>query len=319
MGNFRVDDFVAGWIGGASSVVVGHPMDTVKTRLQAASGYRNMFHCITSIYRKESALSFFKGMSFPLASIAAYNSLVFGVFSTSRRVLESLRPPVGPGVPGSHQHAAAAAADAAAAPSRTPVSELLLASALTGAVSVTVGAPVDLVKIRLQMQTQNLGIGLQPCSLYRGPIHCVWLTVSRGGLRGLYRGAGAMLLRDVPGYCTYFVPYVLLCQSFTPSGQPEPSMGAVWMAGGLAGSLSWGLATPFDVVKSRLQADGVVETKYSGAWHCALHSYRAEGPGVFFRGLTVNLVRGFPMSAAAFLAYELSLRAIRGMGQGAGL
>uniref|UniRef100_S4RJ68 Solute carrier family 25 member 48 n=1 Tax=Petromyzon marinus TaxID=7757 RepID=S4RJ68_PETMA len=285
---------------------------------------------------RDQALAFFKGMSFPLASIAAYNSLVFGVFSTSRRVLESLRPPVGSGVPGSHQHAADAA------PTRTPVSELMLASALTGAVSVTVGAPVDLVKIRLQMQTQNLGIapmmsslrsmplppappapralhvaplGLQPCSLYRGPIHCVWLTVSRGGLRGLYRGAGAMLLRDVPGYCTYFVPYVLLCQLFTPSGQPEPSMGAIWVAGGLAGSLSWGLATPFDVVKSRLQADGVVETKYTGAWHCAQHSYRAEGLGVFFRGLTVNLVRGFPMSAAAFLAYEFSLRAIRGMGQ----
>lgn len=33
---------------------------------------------------------------------------------------------------------------------------------------------------------------------------------------------------------------------------------------------------------------------------------------VFFRGITVNAVRGFPMSAAMFLGYELSLRALRG-------
>ncbi|EAW62206.1 similar to CG4995 gene product, isoform CRA_b, partial [Homo sapiens] len=33
---------------------------------------------------------------------------------------------------------------------------------------------------------------------------------------------------------------------------------------------------------------------------------------VFFRGITVNAVRGFPMSAAMFLGYELSLQAIRG-------
>jgi hypothetical protein len=43
------------------------------------------------------------------------------------------------------------------------------------------------------------------------------------------------------------------------------------------------------------------------------------GPGitslcakVFFRGITVNAVRGFPMSAAMFLGYELSLQALRG-------
>jgi hypothetical protein len=33
---------------------------------------------------------------------------------------------------------------------------------------------------------------------------------------------------------------------------------------------------------------------------------------VFFRGITVNAVRGFPMSAAMFLGYELSLKALRG-------
>uniref|UniRef100_A0A2K6UU69 Solute carrier family 25 member 48 n=1 Tax=Saimiri boliviensis boliviensis TaxID=39432 RepID=A0A2K6UU69_SAIBB len=46
MGSFQLEDFAAGWIGGAASVIVGHPLDTVKTRLQAGVGYGNTLSCI---------------------------------------------------------------------------------------------------------------------------------------------------------------------------------------------------------------------------------------------------------------------------------
>lgn len=41
------------------------------------------------------------------------------------------------------------------------------------------------------------------------------------------------------------------------------------------------------------------------------HEITLPLPKVFFRGITVNMVRGFPMSAAMFLGYELSLKAFR--------
>ncbi|XP_010790664.1 solute carrier family 25 member 48-like, partial [Notothenia coriiceps] len=79
-------------------------------------------------------VGFFKGMSFPLASITVYNSAVFGFFSNIQRLISKYR--YGDG--------------------RQPcgMMDLTLASMLTGLVSVGLGAPVDLVKIRLQMQTQ---------------------------------------------------------------------------------------------------------------------------------------------------------------------
>ncbi|KAI4798197.1 hypothetical protein KUCAC02_022220 [Chaenocephalus aceratus] len=271
--SFRMDDFIAGMIGGASSVVVGHPLDTVKTRLQAGTGYKNMLHCILTIYRKETVMGFFKGMSFPLASITIYNSAVFGFFR----------------------------------------------------------APVDLVKIRLQMQTQmvlaenlNLAgslssgsdmplrsIAMPSQSLYRGPIHCISSTLQTEGLQGLYRGAGAMILRDVPGYTLYFIPYTLFCNLLKPDASSTLHPGAIWLAGGLAGSISWVTATPADVVKSRLQADAALQRKYKGIVHCIVHSYRTEGAQVFFRGASVNAIRGFPMSSTMFLTYELSLQFFR--------
>uniref|UniRef100_A0A2K6UUA8 Solute carrier family 25 member 48 n=1 Tax=Saimiri boliviensis boliviensis TaxID=39432 RepID=A0A2K6UUA8_SAIBB len=136
MGSFQLEDFAAGWIGGAASVIVGHPLDTVKTRLQAGVGYGNTLSCIRTVYRRESVFGFFKGMSFPLASIAVYNSVVFGVFSNTQRFLSQHR-----------------CQEPEASPPRT-LSDLLLASMVAGVVSVGLGGPVDLIKIRLQMQTQ---------------------------------------------------------------------------------------------------------------------------------------------------------------------
>ncbi|KAK9962962.1 hypothetical protein ABG768_006197 [Culter alburnus] len=304
---FHLDDFVAGWIGGASSVIVGHPLDTVKTRLQAGKGYKNTLHCVVTIYKKENVTGFFKGLSFPLASITLYNSLVFGFFSNTQRLISRYR--YGDG--------------------RHPCSmlDLTVASMLTGLVSVGVGAPVDLVKIRLQLQTQpvlaenfNLAgngsvplrsMGIQSQFMYRGPLHCISTILQNEGIQGLYRGAGAMILRDVPGYTLYFIPYILFCNWLNPDGSGTPHPCCVWLAGGLAGSISWVTATPADVVKSRLQADAMQQRKYKGIVHCIMQSYKTEGIHVFFRGATVNAIRGFPMSATMFLGYELSLQFFR--------
>uniref|UniRef100_A0A8C2EFT0 Solute carrier family 25 member 48 n=1 Tax=Cyprinus carpio TaxID=7962 RepID=A0A8C2EFT0_CYPCA len=304
---FHLDDFLAGWIGGASSVIVGHPLDTVKTRLQAGKGYRNTLHCVVTIYKKENVTGFFKGLSFPLASITLYNSMVFGFFSNTQRLISRYR--YGDG--------------------RHPCSmlDLTVASMLTGLVSVGVGAPVDLVKIRLQMQTQpvlaenfNLAgngsvplrsMGIQSQSLYRGPLHCISTVLQNEGIQGLYRGAGAMILRDVPGYTLYFIPYTLFCNWLNPDGNAAPHPCCIWLAGGLAGSISWVTATPTDVVKSRLQADAMQHRKYKGILHCIVQSYKTEGIHVFFRGATVNAIRGFPMCATMFLGYELSLQFFR--------
>ncbi|TRY81724.1 hypothetical protein DNTS_031312 [Danionella cerebrum] len=225
---FHVDDFIAGWIGGASSVVVGHPLDTVKTRLQAGKGYRNTLHCVLTIYKKEN--------NFNLAGSGNGNGNV---------------------------------------PMRS--------------------------------------MGIQSQSLYRGPLHCISTVLQIEGLQGLYRGMGAMILRDVPGYTLYFIPYTLFCNWLNPDGNSSPNPCCIWLAGGLAGSISWVTATPADVVKSRLQADAMQQRKYKGILHCIVESYRTEGLHVFFRGATVNAVRGFPMCATMFLGYELSLQFFRSL------
>ncbi|NXU38256.1 S2548 protein, partial [Drymodes brunneopygia] len=271
----------------------------LQTRLQAGQGYGNTLKCVLTVYRNESLAGFFKGMSFPLVSIGVYSSVVFGVFSSTQRFLNQLRH-----------------GDPATTPSLT---DMTLASIVAGVLSVGIGTPVELVKTRLQMQTQpytkanaKLKSPVPGSPVYRGPIHCLRTILQKEGIAGAYRGNVAMLLRDVPGYCAYFIPYAMFYDWITPDGNISPDPFSIWAAGGVAGAVSWAVCTPMDVVKSRLQADGVYSNQYKGIIDCMLQSYQNEGLKVFCRGLTVNTLRGFPSSAAMFLGYELSLKAMKG-------
>jgi len=80
------------------------------------------------------------------------------------------------------------------------------------------------------------------------------------------------------------------------------------IAGGIAGVASWFSILPFDVVKSRLQADDIVRPKYKGIWHCALDSYQKEGLGVFCRGWQVVFIRAVPVNVVLLLSYDETLR-----------
>lgn len=70
------------------------------------------------------------------------------------------------------------------------------------------------------------------------------------GVKGVYSGTAATLLRDVPFSFIFFPLYANLKALFArPDG--TNSLGSVLLAGGMAGSFASGFVTPTDVVKTR--------------------------------------------------------------------
>ncbi|KFV78883.1 Solute carrier family 25 member 48, partial [Struthio camelus australis] len=281
---------------GAASVVVGHPLDTVKTRLQAGQGYGNTLNCVLTVYRNESVNVFWCFGKVPLFCVIftsrEKHALIFICSACAKGWLPETRA------------AQVRVAGRIDKPGFTSLGAARLSSA--GSVPGTFAGMLQLAATNIKLKPPVPGF-----PVYRGPIHCFRTVLQKDGIAGIYRGAGATLLRDVPGYCLYFIPYAFFCGWITPDGCLSPNPSSVWLAGGVAGAISWGTATPMDVVKSRLQADGVHSNKYKGTFDCILQSYQSEGLKVFFRGITVNAVRGFPMSSAMFLGYELSLKAMK--------
>ncbi|XP_070283585.1 solute carrier family 25 member 45 isoform X2 [Myotis yumanensis] len=189
-------------------------------------------------------------MSFPIASIAVVNSVLFGVYSNTLLALTAtshherrLQPP-------SYTH-------------------VFIAGCTGGFLQAYCLAPFDLIKVRLQNQTEPRARQGGPPPRYRGPVHCAASIFQEEGPRGLFRGAWALTLRDTPTLGIYFVSYEWLCRQVTPDGQ-NPSSTTVLVAGGFAGITSWVTATPLDVIKSRMQMAGLGQREYQGLLDCML-------------------------------------------------
>ncbi|XP_023224537.1 mitochondrial basic amino acids transporter-like [Centruroides sculpturatus] len=167
-----------------------------------------------------------------------------------------------------------------------------------GAVQSFVCSPMELAKTRMQLQGNGNFISKRVAN-YSGPFDCLVKMYKTEGTRGVFRGLGCSVLRDSPAFAVYFSSYEYLCRKMeTQNGISTPVMLA---AGGTAGILSWMATYPVDLIKSRLQADGMNgERKYKGIIDCSLKSYRDEGLKVFTRGLGSTIIRAFPTNAATF-------------------
>jgi hypothetical protein len=53
----------------------GHPLDTIKVRLQTQSNYRGAMDCFLKVVKNEGVHSLYRGIGSPLASLTILNML----------------------------------------------------------------------------------------------------------------------------------------------------------------------------------------------------------------------------------------------------
>lgn len=82
-------------------------------------------------------------------------------------------------------------------------------------------------------------------------------------------------------------------------------------AGGAAGSSSWAIVFPADVLKSRLQVADTGTGSRIGALSLAKQLYRAHGVSVFYKGVGAAVLRAFPANGALFAGVELTRSALQ--------
>eukprot|EP01023_Acetabularia_acetabulum_P058889 TRINITY_DN7018_c0_g1_i2.p1 TRINITY_DN7018_c0_g1~~TRINITY_DN7018_c0_g1_i2.p1 ORF type:complete len:185 (+),score=18.08 TRINITY_DN7018_c0_g1_i2:151-705(+) len=173
-----------------------------------------------------------------------------------------------------------------------------------GLVQCTATCPIDVLKIRLQVQKELPGQ-----QGYIGPLSLLHKIIRYKGVQGLYRGIQITAIRDVPSFGIYFAVYEA-CK-FGDGSEKLPNQYNfvnLFLAGGVAGVISWAVVYPFDVVKSRIQSSN--DLYYTSWQQCMKDSYKKEGLAVFFRGLDACLARAFVVNAVIFLVYETSLNVL---------
>ncbi|KAK2890311.1 solute carrier family 25 member 47-A isoform X1 [Channa argus] len=289
----HIADFVSGSFAGACGVAVGYPLDTVKVRIQTQKQFTGIWQCTVATFSKEGVHGFFKGMSFPIITISLTSSVVFGTY---RNCLQCLTQARGAGC------------------GPNTKLEVFLSGMVAGVAQISVMCPGDIVKTRLQCQTQFKRGGPNiPKPKYQGPVHCLLSIIKEEGYTGLYRGALPLILRDGPSYALFFLTFTTACEWLTDNSKKRPDWSAVMLAGGIAGMAGWTVGTPMDVIKARLQVDGTRETKqYKGFFHCIRETARTEGAGFFFKSLGINCLRAFPVNMVVLVIYEVLTGFLRG-------
>lgn len=158
------------------------------------------------------------------------------------------------------------------------------------------------MKIRLQVQGE-LSKSLTDAPPRRS---AMWI-VRNLGLLGLYKGASACLLRDVPFSAIYFPTYNHLKRDYFGESQTK-KLGILQLltAGAVAGMPAAYFTTPCDVIKTRLQVEARKgDTAYTSLRHCARTIWREEGFKAFFKGGPARIMRSSPQFGFTLAAYEV--------------
>ncbi|XP_033630466.1 mitochondrial thiamine pyrophosphate carrier-like [Asterias rubens] len=183
-----------------------------------------------------------------------------------------------------------------------------LAGAFSGAATRAIIQPLDVLKIRFQLQVEPLE-GLSSKSKYTG-ISQAWRTIYREeGAYAFWKGHAPAQLLSVMFGIVQFTTFEYLTAAGHPFLSKDLTTGLGkpffhFMCGGLAGSLSTVVCQPIDIVRTRFIAQGEPKL-YNTSLEAVRLMYREAGVRTFFRGLVPTMIQVFPLAGFQFGFYAL--------------
>ncbi|XP_071371570.1 mitochondrial glutamate carrier 1 isoform X1 [Centroberyx affinis] len=313
---------INGGVAGLVGVTCVFPIDLAKTRLQNQQGaqvYKGMLDCLAKTVRSEGYFGCYRGAAVNLTLVTPEKAIKLAANDVFRQKLSK--------------------------DGHLPLWGEVLAGCGAGTCQVVVTTPMEMLKIQLQ-DAGRLAVCLCPPAAQRSvpspaqaaaPDPAPSLVAPRPaqppprpsatgitmellktrGLAGLYRGAGATLMRDVPFSMIYFPLFANLnalgrrgagpgCQG---DAQDRAPFLQSFTAGCTAGSVAAVAVTPLDVIKTRLQTlqKGEGEDSYRGIVDCTRRIMRREGPSAFLKGATCRALVIAPLFGIAQGVYFLGI------------
>ncbi|KAJ3855273.1 mitochondrial carrier domain-containing protein [Lentinula lateritia] len=272
--------FIQGGFAGAVGATIVYPIDMGEMQNQRSTVvgqvlYKNSIDCARKILVNEGFFGFYRGLG-PQLIVPPEKAIKLTVNDLIRS--RAMDPETG----------------------RIKLGWELVAGGTAGGCQVIFTNPLEIVKIRLQVQGEAAKAeGAVP----RGAMH----IIRQLGLVGLYKGVSACLLRDIPFSAIYFPAYGHLKSDVFKEGYngKQLSFMETLAAAGIAGMPAAYFTTPADVVKTRLQVEARKgQTHYKGLRDAFVKIYHEEGFRALFKGGPARVLRSSPQFGFTLLAYE---------------
>eukprot|EP00842_Homolaphlyctis_polyrhiza_P002566 jgi/Hompol1/330/HPOL_002851-RA len=306
------------------AVTFTNPWDVVKTRLQlqgelqskaqrlpgAQKPYPNALSAFYRIARNEGLRGIQRGLAPAYAYQIILNGTRLGMYDPLKRSLQS---------------ALAFTVDYLPKGSESSITgvAMVTSGALSGVAGSFLASPLFLVKTRMQSYTsgnQAAAVGHQHNYVTKGMFHTLATVYRNEGIRGLWRGADASMLRTGIGSAVQLSTYDSIKSSLLASGYFPTHSGnggiELHFAASLISSFFLCLAmTPFDVASVRMynqkvDAGGKVGSLYKNALDCMVKTVRVEGVAALYKGFFAHYLRVGPHTILTFVFLEALRNAV---------
>eukprot|EP00026_Physarum_polycephalum_P012989 Phypoly_transcript_13344.p1 GENE.Phypoly_transcript_13344~~Phypoly_transcript_13344.p1 ORF type:complete len:325 (+),score=41.10 Phypoly_transcript_13344:95-1069(+) len=175
----------------------------------------------------------------------------------------------------------------------------ILAGGLSGGVTRFIIAPLDVIKIRFQVQVSS------SAPKYRTVSQAIRVIVKEEGVRALWKGnltaEYLWIAFAAAQFATYHATVDLLPDA---SASKEKSVLHYLAGGSVAGIASTIMTYPLDLVRTRLAAQGEPKI-YKSLGDCFASTVRRKGIQSLWSGVLPTVVQIIPSMAIQFTAYEL--------------
>ncbi|RAL14661.1 putative mitochondrial oxaloacetate transporter (Oac) [Aspergillus homomorphus CBS 101889] len=288
--------FLAGGVAACGAVTVTHSFETVKIRLQlqgelqsksdAVKKYRGVFHGVKVVLQNEGPRGLFRGIGSAYIYQVLLNGCRLGFYEPLRGSITN------------------------AVYKDSQVQSLginVCAGAASGIIGAAIASPFFLVKTRLQSFSPFLPVGTQ--HNYRNSFDGLSKIYKTEGVKGLYRGVGASMVRTGFGSSVQLPTYFFAKRRLTKHLGMEDGPALHLASSTASGFVVCCVMHPPDTVMSRMYNQ--TGNLYKGALDCLFQTIRTEGILAIYKGYFAHLARILPHTVLTLTLAEQTNKYMR--------
>ncbi|KAJ1944411.1 Mitochondrial oxaloacetate carrier protein, partial [Linderina macrospora] len=295
--------WLAGSLASCGAVTFTNPFEVVKTRLQlqgelaksapnTPKAYTNVAQAFWTIGKHEGVRGLQKGLGPGYMYQIMLNGTRLGLYEPVKTVLYG------------------AVTGGPVDPARPIIPLNVAAGGLCGMAGAALGSPFFLVKTRMQSQSKFAAVGFQ--HNYTSSVDGLRRIWREGGLRGLYRGMDAAMMRAGAGSSVQLATYdqckSSIAKRLSHRGLDGNSMATHFLASMVTGFFVCLVMNPFDVVSTRMYnqkaAAGGQGALYRNPLQCFYKTVSTEGFMSLYKGFLAHYLRLGPHTILMFVFME---------------
>lgn len=262
-----LDAIIAGSLSGMASVLVCHPLDVIRTKVQAV-GMTSREAILSTLSGGLSSM--FQGFLFPFCAQAIYKSVIFSANTISKQYLFQ---------------------------GDSSMISLFSSGVIAGSLNAFIVAPVELIRTTQILESRGKATQPSISSIIRNFYH-------QRGVLSLWSGLIPTIVRDGPGIGFYLLAFEALKMQMIERHGLEISSVPLWVritAGSVAGVAFWTWAIPVDTVKTLIES--ALLERPSGS--IIAHVSRRVSLRHLYSALPLAYMRGIPSAAATLTTYDV--------------